>query len=143
MKIFYTLFLSFFVLSASAQKYALIDQGFATPISFTNNLTAEKKVKGTFPVEKAHLQEFIKALEEIAAKLGSKEKMSPAKNYKMGCTTFHGRIVNLARGDRLDYVLKSTCDSYTAIMHLCDSRLSNESNAYFINTWLKYIKSNL
>jgi hypothetical protein len=40
-------------------------------------------------------------------------------------------------------VLTSTCDGIKVSMHLVDAKINNENNAYFVNTWIKYIKNTL
>lgn len=143
MKIFISFLFVLAGVSAFGQKFALIDKSMARPVTYTDDLKAPDKIKGMFPVEKEKLPEFIKALEEIAAKLSSKEKLGKARDYIIGCTQFTGVAINLLRGDRLDYVIKSGCGPTPVTMHLSDSKRTNTSNAYFINTWIKYIKSNL
>lgn len=143
MKIIVSFLLIFAGISAFGQKFALIDKNMAQPITYTNELTGPDMIKAMFPVEKEKLPEFIKALEEIAAKLSPKQKSGKARDYTIGCTQFTGVAISLLRGDRLDYVIISDCGPTTVTMHLSDSKRTNTSNAYFINTWIKYIKSNL
>jgi hypothetical protein len=61
----------------------------------------------------------------------------------MGCTEFRGTAFPLATGERLDYMLISTCDDIRVSMHLVDAKINNENNAYFVKTWIKYIRSAL
>ena len=51
------------------------------------------------------------------------------------------KAIMLAAGERIDYVITSTCDNVKISMHLSDAKLSNESNAFFIKTWIKYIET--
>ena len=80
-------------------------------------------------------------LQEIENKLSSKGALGEAKQYEIGCAKFAGRTVRLASEERLDYMLTSTCDNVKITMHLCDAKISNASNIYFIKTWIKYIQS--
>ncbi|MDQ6889127.1 MAG: hypothetical protein M3Z56_02445 [Bacteroidota bacterium] len=141
MKYFLLFIFLFFVVQGYAQKYVLLDKRLAQPATFTNKVTSVEKFNGFFPVEKKELPQFIKALEEIAKKLSAKEPLGTVKQYKIGCVRFRGFTVSLASGDRLDYVINSDCDGINISMHLSDAKISNANNAFFINTWLKYIKS--
>ena len=128
---------------ACAQKYALLDKDMIRPVTFTNHFTPMDKNIGLLPVEKQHLKGFVKALEEIAAALSSQGRLKEAKQYKIGCTRFEGKLLSLARGDKLDYVITSNCVGYNMSVHLCDFKLSPENNLYFIRTWIKYIKASI
>ena len=140
MKVF-LLFLFFFAAAGTqAQKYALLDVHLAEPIKYSDTVTSGDKFNDLFPVEKKMLPRFIKVLEEIEKKLSSKEPFGEARQYEMGCINFRGIIVSLAAGERLDYVVTSMCDNVRISMHLCDAKLSNSSNAFFIKTWVKYIE---
>ena len=129
---------------AQAQKYVLLDKHIVQPITYSDKITPNDKFNSLFPVEKKSLKQFVNALEEIAKKLTTEgSSMQKANQYKIGCATFTGLVVPFATGDRLDYVITSTCDNITISMHLSDAKLKNISNAYFINTWIKYIKASI
>ncbi len=76
-------FLLFFVLSASvhceAQKYALLDQHLAQPVTFTNKVTSDDKFNDRFPVEKKMLPQFINTLTEIQEQACFKEAIRRCK----------------------------------------------------------------
>ena len=78
---------------------------------------------------------------KLKNKLSSKKPLGDAKQYEIGCAKFSGITVRLAAEERLDYVLTSNCDNVKISMHLCDAKISNASNSYFIKTWIKYIQS--
>jgi hypothetical protein len=124
-----------------AQKYILLDQAISQPAFYSNQITVSEKYKGFFPVEKKDLPKFLKALEEISARLTSNKTEGKAKNYTIGCTQFTGTVFPLSKGERLDYILTSTCDGVNVSMHLVNAKLSNDDNAYFVSTWIKYIKN--
>lgn len=113
----------------------------AQPAFFSDKITVSEKYKSFFPVEKKELPAFLKALEEIYERLSTKKITGKAKEYRIGCTEFSGKVFPLAAGERLDYVLVSTCDDIKVTMHLVDAKLNNSDNAYFLNAWIKYIKS--
>ncbi len=113
------------------------------PVKYSNTITTAEKLKGYFPVEKKDIKQFLKTLEEISANLSGNKLSGKAKQYEMGCVKFTGNSISLAKGNRIDYVLTSDCDNLKISMHLSDAKLSNINNAYFINTWISYIKSGL
>jgi len=65
-----------------------------------------------------------------------------ARQYEVGCVKFTGRILDLASGKRMDYEIISGCENMNISMHLCDAKIPNADNAFFIKTWIKYIESN-
>lgn len=143
MKYFLFFLLLFVAAKIKAQKYALLDEHFAVPVKYSNTITSNDKFNDLFPVEKKMLPQFIIILEEIERKLSSKEALGEAKQYEMGCIKFTGIIVPLATGERMDYVITSNCDNVKISMHLCDAKLKNAMNAFFIKTWIKYIQGYL
>jgi len=141
----FLLLLLFFIAAGTlpAQKYILLDTRIAMPVQSTNSITAADKYNGYFPIEKKNINQFIKALQEISSKLSATEAMGEPKQYEIGCVKFIGVAVPTAKEQRLDYVLTSDCDNLKISMHLCNAKISNASNAYFINTWIKYIKNGI
>ena len=143
MKFFLLFFIFFASVNCTAQKYALLDEHLAEPVIYTNTVTSNDKFNYLFPVEKEMLPQFIRTLQEIENKLSAKGPLGKAKQYEVGCAKFTGISVKLATEERLDYVLTSGCDNVKISMHLCDAKLRNASNIYFIKTWIKYIQSYL
>ena len=128
---------------SSSQKYVLIDKKMVMPLSYTNTVTLEHSYKNLFAVEKNKIHDFVAELEKIAAQLNDKKHKPEAIDYSLGQTHFFGVKIPLATEERLDVVLTTDCDGTKITMHLCDAKISNANNAYFITTWVKYIKSNL
>ena len=126
-----------------SQKFVLLDEAFAQPAIYKDHLSPTENAKKLFPVPVKDLPEFIKVLEEIESRLNQKKVTGPVKNYKVGCTEFTGKAFPLSVGERIDYVLTSTCDHVKVTMHLCDAKFSNATNAFFVKTWIKYIRSSL
>ena len=140
------LYVGFILLSSVcfAQKYVLIDKTMSLPITYSNTITTEHNFKGYFPVEKIKINEFIYEIDKIARLLtDSKTKKPEAFNFNIGSTTFNGLKVPLAVEERLDVTLTTDYGTSKISMHLSDPKISNASNAYFINTWLKYLRSYL
>ena len=136
------LLLSFLLLSSAfcySQKYVLIDKKMTVPVTYTNNITIEHSLKNMFPVEKDKIQQFIAEVEKIGAMLSGKTKLESFDHY-IGKTRFAGVKIPLAKEERLDVVLTSDCDGTKIAMHLSDAKISNINNAFFINTWAKYIR---
>ena len=127
----------------NAQKYILLDKTISQPAFYSNTISVSEKFKGFFPVEKKEIGKFIEALKEISERLSSKKITGKAKQYQIGCVRFAAVLIPLASGDRLDYVITSTCENVKITMHLCDAKINNENNAYFIKTWIKYIRNTL
>ncbi|HEY5407115.1 MAG TPA: hypothetical protein VIJ92_08505 [Ginsengibacter sp.] len=137
------IFLSGLAIATKAQKYMLLDQHMAEPVKYSNTITSADKFNDLFPVEKKLAPEFLKALEEIETKLSSKPPFGKIREYEIGCIRFTGRAIMLAAGERIDYVITSTCDNVRISMHLSDGKISNKTNAFFIKTWIQYIKSSV
>ncbi len=141
------LYVGFILLSSicSAQKYVLIDKTMSLPITYSNTITTiEDNFKGYFPVEKTKINEFINEIDKIARLLSdSKTKKPEAFKFNIGSTTINGMRVPLAVEERMDVILTTNYGPSKITMHLSDAKLSNASNAYFINTWLKYLRSYL
>ena len=128
-------------LSSFPQKYALLDKQMIQPVTFTNEVTLQNTFSGYFPVEKEKLKEFVLALEKIARQLSNAKKTKPqAFKFSIGSTTFTGLKIGLKEEDRIDVVLNSTIGAVKNSMHLCDAKIKNANNAFFINTWVKYIR---
>ena len=109
------------------------------PVSYTNTVTLEHSYKNLFPVEKDKINEFIAEVEKIGLMLSPKNKVEPFDLY-IGTTRFVGVKIPLLKEERLDVVLTSDIDGTKITMHLSDAKISNINNAFFINTWAKYIK---
>jgi hypothetical protein len=127
----------------TAQKYVLIDKKMSMPLAYTDNVTLEHNYKGYFAVEKTRVKEVIAEVEKIAQKLKTGEKVDDSFNFKIGNTSFVGLKIPLAKDERYDVVLSTDCGRLKSSMHLSNPRITKASNAYYINTWLKYLKNNL
>lgn len=125
-----------------AQKYALVDKQMSLPVIYANSLTVQDHYKGYFPIEKNKLNEFIIEVQKIAKLLSDKKTPKPETlNFTVGSTTFHGLRVPLAAEERMDIVLTTDYDGIKTTIHLSDAKMTNAQNAFFINTWLKYLHS--
>jgi hypothetical protein len=138
--------LLFLLLSCSiafSQKYAMLDRKMSSAkIAYSNTVSLEHDRESLFPVEKDKLGEFIKALEKIAKQLNDKQ-IPESFEYSIGSTHFKGTKLSLRNEDRIDIILTTECNSVSINMHLVDAKSSCSTNAYFLNAWIKYIKSAL
>ena len=142
MKYFLLIFFILINTICSAQKYALVDKQLSLPVIYSNTVTIQDNYKGYFPVEKNRLSEFVTEVEKIGKLLNDPKKPKPETiDFKVGSTTFHGLRVPLAAEERMDIVISTDYGVSKTTMHLSDAKLSNAKNAYFINTWLKYLRS--
>ena len=140
------LFIVVFICATSAgkaQKYILLDESISQPAVYTDHLSALNKYKNFFPVEVKDLTRFVTVLQQIVQRLKEKKLTNEVRNYTVGCLQFTGKAFPLTSGERIDYILTSTCEGKKVTMHLCDAKLSNTNNAYFVETWVKYIQSNV
>lgn len=142
MKYFLPAFLILLTGFTYSQKYVLIDKSMAQPLSYTNTVTLQHSYKKLFAVESDKLPRFIAEVEKIVVMLSDKKKPKPESvEFYVGKTRFVGLKVPTSAEERLDVVLTTDCDGTKLYMHLSDAKLSNANNVFFINTWLKYIKS--
>lgn len=141
-----TLLLLFILLSSvlSAQKLLLIDKKLTLPLKYTNSFTTQDKLNGYFPVEYGSKIKFIDEVEKILKLLQTKAAKKPETYIvDVGATSFKGMRIPLSEEERMDIIMSTSIDGSKTTMHLCDAKLSNANNAFFITTWLKYIKDNL
>ena len=126
----------------SAQKYALVDKQMNLPVTYANTITVQDNYKGYFPIEKSKLNEFIIEVEKIAKLLSDPKSQKPETlDFNVGSTTFHGLRVPLSIEERMDIVITTDYGVSKTTMHLSDAKISNAKNAFYINTWLKYLRS--
>jgi len=143
MKYFLSLALLLITSVCSAQKFALLDKKLTAPVTYTNIVTIQDDYNGFFAVEKSTLNAFVSELEKIAKQLNGKGGKPESFNYSIGSTKFIGLKVHEPTEERLDVVLITDCGSTKTTIHLSDAKTNNANNAFFINTWIKYIRSYL
>jgi hypothetical protein len=143
MKFLTILFLAFLVNSTIGQKYVLIDKTMSLPLTQTNTVTIKDEYKNLFAVEKSKLPEFVIALDKIEKQL-TKKNIPQSFNFYVGSTRFSGIKIPLKKEERLDVTMTTDCgNNQKTSMHLCDGKISNASNAFFIKTWAGYIRDNM
>jgi len=128
---------------ALSQKYVLIDKKLLKPVEYTDNVTLAHSYRGYFAVEKSQVKQIIAEVEKITQKLKNSSGLEDSFNYKVGNTSFIGLRIPLAKEERYDVVLSTDCGQVKSLMHLSDAKISNSTNVYYINTWLKYLKNNI
>ncbi len=127
-------------LIAFPQKYVLLDKKMSIPVSYANDISVEQAYKGIFPVEKINIKKFIAAVEKISKLLAIKNAKPNPINFRLGATKFSSVKISSKAEERVDIVITTFYNNTNISMHLADARNSNANNAYYINTWLKYIK---
>jgi hypothetical protein len=127
-------------INSMSQKYALLDMQLSRPVKYADTITTEDGFNKYFPIEKQKLPEFLKVLKEIGKRLAAMNEPGKARQYQVGCARFTGMILDLDSDKRLDYVITSNCENMNISMHLCDAKIPNADNAFFIQTWMKYIE---
>ena len=140
MKLILLFAFSLFSFYSFSQKYVLLDKKMSMPVTYADNITVEQNYKGIFPVEKSYIKRFISEVEKISKLLITKTAKPQTIDFTVGATTFHGLKISLTAEERMDVVLTTNCGNMNISMHLVDAKKSNANNAYYINTWLKYIK---
>ena len=143
MKYKFILLFFFAATQCNAQKYILLDESLSRPAVYTNQLTEMENYKKFFPVEVKDIPQFLSVLDKIEKRLSETKIKSKLNNYKVGCSEFTGNLFMLANGERIDYIIISTCEGLKIKMHLCDAKITNANNEYFVKAWINYIKSNL
>ena len=85
--------------------------------------------------------QFVTALEKIAQQLTDSKKSKPQPfKFTIGSATFTGLKIALKDEDRLDVMLSSNVGAVKSTFHLCDAKINNTNNAFFVNTWASYIR---
>jgi hypothetical protein len=143
MKHIFLLFWCLHILYTNGQKYVLLDKTMTVPPSYTNTVTITDDYRKMFAIEKSNLPAFLSMMDKLNKMLTG--------NYPLGVfefsldrnTRFSGMKITVKKEDRMDVVLISDCITYKFKMHLCDSRLSNSINSFYIKAWADYIRSNL
>jgi hypothetical protein len=129
-------------LNSSGQKYVLVDKKMRLPVTYVNTISILDSYNGYFPIDKNKIKEFITEIDKIAKLLSDPKTKKPETiDFLVGSTTVHGLRVLLGIEERMDIVLTTNYGKEKSSMHLSDAKISNASNAFFINTWLKYLRS--
>lgn len=141
MKFIFLFIFSLLVFSAGAQKYILLDKTMSFPATLANVVTIKDEYRNLFAIEKLRVNEFVAALEKIARQISS-GKIPESFNFYVGATRFYGLKIPLKKEERMDVVLTTDCGNQKISMHLCDGKVSNASNVFYIKTWADYIRNN-
>ena len=114
----------------------------SVPLSYTNVVTIKDVYKNLFAIERSRISQFLSALDKIENQL-KKKTIPESFNFYIGPTRFYGIKIPLKAEERMDVVLSTDCGNEKISMHLCDGKISNASNAFFIKTWAGYIRDNI
>lgn len=138
------LILSFLIpVSLSAQKIALLNTNFKSPILYTDSVTVQQTTTGLFPVS-------IKDFDTLYANLDYLKKMLEIRQRsKMESFELHAglTIIKITRtpysnGDR--YVMKATTNigELQSNLYLVDTKQTNKRNGERLKKIMDYMKTN-
>ncbi|GAC1384830.1 MAG: hypothetical protein NVSMB45_13120 [Ginsengibacter sp.] len=111
------------------------------PATLANVITIKDEYRNFFAIERSKVNEFVAAIQKIAKEITS-GTIPESFNFYVGATRFYGLKIPLKKEERMDVVLTTDCDGQKISMHLCDGKVSNSSNAFYIRTWADYIRNN-
>lgn len=138
------LFLFLFLPSLTfAQKIALLNDDFKSPIIYTDSVTVQQTVSGLFPVSINDFDTLYANLEYIKNML-SKIQRSKMKSFELhaGQTKIKISRVPYSNGDRYFIVATTITDEITSNLKLVDVNRSNKKNAKRIEEIMDYLKTN-
>ena len=141
MKVVFLILFSFLIINTRAQKYMLLDKTMSFPATLSNVITIKDEYRNFFAIEKSRVNEFVAAIQKIAKEITS-GTIPESFNFYVGATRFYGLKIPLKKEERMDVVLTTDCNGQKISMHLCDGKVSNSSNAFYIKTWSEYIRNN-
>jgi hypothetical protein len=142
LKIYLLLIITSIAGSSYSQKYALLDKNMIAPFTYSNSVSLQHSYQNLFPVEKDKLSVFVTELEKIVKELNDK-KIPNSYEFNIGATNFKMLKIPLQNEERMDLMLTTTADKASVNMHLVDGKNSNVTNAYYVSTWLRYLKKEM
>lgn len=130
-------------LVVNAQEYAFIDQTLSNPVLIKDTVLQSDISKKLFPVEKNELISFKNALAAIQDQLKENNPKTPLVEFKTKSVTIKGRRVHFQDEIRFAYIMTFKSQKVSAIYLLCDAKRKNTTNAFIVNTWVKYLDHNI
>ena len=143
MKIVLLITTLFITTSASAQKIALLNTNFKSPIIYTDSVTVQQTTSGLFPVGINDFDTLYANLDYINKMLSTRQR-SKMKSFEFhsGQTIIKISRVPLSNGDR--YLIKATTRTgeLQSNLNITDISRSNKKNSERIEKIMMYIKTN-
>ncbi len=142
MKFIFFLFCHFYMLHTNAQKYILLDKRMSITPLYADTVTGIDEYKNFFAIEKSMLPAFLSTINKLCEMI-TKWKGGVLDFYLGNSARFHIIKTIFKKNEvRMDVVITSDCISHKFSMHLCDARLSNSFNLFYMKAWVDYIKEN-
>lgn len=129
--------------SIFAQKVALLNTDFKSPIIYTDSVTVQQTVSGLFPVSINDFDTLYANLEYIKNMLSIRQR-SKMKSFELhaGQTEITIRRVPFSNGDRYSITATTSIDEIQSNFKLIDINRSNKNNAERIEKIMDYLKTN-
>ena len=135
----------FFLLPTSifAQKIALLNTDFKSPIIYTDSVTVQQTVSGLFPVSINDFDTLYANLEYIKKMLSIRQR-SKMKSFELraGQTEITIKRVPFPNGDRYLITASTSVDEIKSNFQIIDLNKSNKNNAERVEKIMEYLKTN-
>ncbi|MGN6533157.1 MAG: hypothetical protein ACTHK0_15550 [Ginsengibacter sp.] len=125
-----------------AQKVALLNTGFKTPIIYTDSVTVQQATS-LFPVSTNDFDSLYANLDFIN-KMLKKRQRSKMKSFELhsGATIIKVSRVPFSNGDRYIIIANTNIGEVNSNLHLTDINRSNKKNSERIEKLMTYMKAN-
>jgi len=129
--------------TANAQKVALLNTDFKSPIIYTDSVTVQQVKSGLFPVGINDFDTLYANLDYVD-KMLSKRQRSKMKSFELhaGNTIIIVKRVPFSNGDRYLINAKTNFDEINSNFSLADIGRSNKRNSERIKKVMAYLKTN-
>ena len=126
-----------------AQKIALLDTDFKSPIIYTDSVTVHQTVSGLFPVSVNDFDTLYANLEYIKKMLTIRQR-SKMKSFELhaGKTKIEVSRVPAANGDKYFILATTFVDDIQSNLRLTDITRTNKKNSQRIEVIMEYLKTN-
>ena len=126
-----------------AQKIALLNTDFKSPIIYTDSVTVHQTVTGLFPVSINDFDTLYANLEYIKKMLSIRQR-SKMKSFELraGQTKIEISRVPAANGDKYFILATTFVDDIQSNLRLTDISRTNKKNAQRIGVIMEYLKTN-
>ena len=126
-----------------AQKIALLNTDFKSPIIYTDSVTVHQTVSGLFPVSINDFDTLYANLEYIKKMLSIRQR-SKMESFELraGQTKIEISRVPAANGDKYFILATTFVDDIQSNLRLTDISRTNKKNAQRIEVIMEYLKTN-
>lgn len=129
--------------SVSAQKIALFNTGFKSPIIYTDSVTVQQVTNGLFPVSINDFDTLYPNLDYIN-KMLKKRQRSKMESFELhsGLTVISVKRVPFSNGDRYIINARTRIGEVSSNLHLTEIHRTNKRNSERIEKIMAYMKTN-